>query len=89
MDTGLLGTWRCLNMPGLSATVSEQIEALERVAGPKAVALIRHEPDPDIRALVGSWPRQFAASRAQELGFEAEQSFDEIIQVYVDEEMGA
>jgi len=89
MDTGLLGTWRCLNMPGLSATVSEQIEALERVAGPKAVALIRHEPDPDIRALVGSWPRQFAAGRAQELGFEAEQSFDEIIQVYVDEEMGA
>ncbi|MGR3291141.1 MAG: D-erythronate dehydrogenase [Paracoccaceae bacterium] len=89
MDTGLLGTWRCLNMPGLSATVSEQIEALERLAGPKAVALIRHEPDPDIRALVSSWPRQFSAGRAQELGFEVEQSFDEIIQVYIEEEMSA
>ena len=33
-------------MPGLSATVGEQIEALRRVAGERAVRLIRREPDP-------------------------------------------
>ena len=55
------------------------------------MATVSNEPelrivrDPNVY-LVG---RQFAAGRAQELGFEAEQSFDEIIQVYVDEEMGA
>src|ERR1700751_3110268 len=37
MDTGPLGARRNLNMPGLSATVDEQIEALRRVAGERAV----------------------------------------------------
>src|SRR5471030_2473710 len=45
LDTSLLGDRRCLNMPGLSCTVGEQIEALERVAGKSVTALIRREPD--------------------------------------------
>src|SRR6202046_1873899 len=43
MDLSVLGARRSLNMPGLSATVAEQIAALARVAGPKAVKLIRRE----------------------------------------------
>ena len=35
-------------MPGVSVTVAEQIEALRGVAGDRAVALIRREPDPVI-----------------------------------------
>ena len=37
MDTSLLGWRRTLSAPGLSATVGEEIEALRRVAGDKAV----------------------------------------------------
>ena len=44
MATDTLGPRRALDMPGVSATVGEQIAALGRVAGPKAVALIRREP---------------------------------------------
>ena len=43
---------RNLSMPGLSATVGEEIEALRRVAGDKAVKLIRHEPDETIIRIV-------------------------------------
>lgn len=88
MDTDPVGHRRALNMPGVSATVAEQIEALRRIAGDKAVALIRHEPDPEIIRIVSNWPRGFAANRAHELGFRAEASFDEIIRIHIEDEMG-
>jgi len=88
MDTGPVGHRRVLNMPGVSATVAEQIEALRKVAGDKAVALIRHEPAPEIMRIVSNWPRGFAADRAIALGFRAESSFDEIIRIHIEDEMG-
>ncbi len=88
MDTGPVGHRRALNMPGVSATVAEQIEALRRIAGDKAVALIRQEPNADIMRIVANWPRGFAADRAIALGFQAEKSFDEIIRIHIEDEMG-
>ncbi len=87
MDTGLLGDRRNLTMPGISATVAEQVEALRRVAGEKAVSLIKHEPDPTIMRIVGGWPRRFNPERARELGFRAETSFDEIIRIHIEDEL--
>ena len=87
MDTAALGNRRNLTMPGVSVTVREQIEALRRAAGEKAVALIRQEPDPAISAIVSSWPQDFEATRAKVAGFTAETSVDEIIAVYVEEEL--
>ena len=75
-------------MPGVSATVAEQIEALRTVAGDKAVALIRSEPSPEIMRIVSNWPRAFAADRAIALGFQAESSFEEIIRIHIEDEMG-
>lgn len=88
MDTGTVGHRRALTMPGVQATVAEQIEALRAIAGDKAVALIRHELDPEIIRIVSNWPRGFAADRAFELGFRAESSFDEIIRIHIEDEMG-
>jgi len=88
MDLAALGARRNLSMPGLSATVGEQIEALRRAAGERAVRLIRREPDPTIMRIVEGWPRNFDASRAAGLGFKAESSFDDIIRVHVEDELG-
>ena len=88
IDLAPLGARRALSMPGLSATVGEQIEALRRVGGEAAVKLIRREPDPRIAAIVAGWPQNFDARRARELGFRAESSFDEIIRVHVEDELG-
>jgi D-erythronate 2-dehydrogenase len=87
IDTDKLGLLRSLTMPGVSATVDEEIAALRRVAGDQAVALIRDEPDEMIARLVGGWPRAFDARRAAALGFVAETDFDEIVRVYVDDEL--
>lgn len=88
MDSSALGARRTLSAPGLSATVGEEIEALQRVAGDKVVALIREEPDEKIISIVDGWPRNFDTKRATALGFKAESSMDEIIQAHIEDELG-
>jgi nucleoside-diphosphate-sugar epimerase len=88
IDLDRVGPRRNLSMPGLSATVGEQIEALRRVAGDKAVSLIRREPDEMIMRICAGWAPGFEAKRARELGFTAESSFDEIIRVHIEDELG-
>lgn len=88
LDPAAVGHRRALTMPGVSATVGEEIDALRRVAGERAVKLIRHEPDPVIERIVAGWPRNFDARRALDLGFRAEQSFDEIIRCHIEDELG-
>ncbi|MNE29100.1 hypothetical protein D3C80_1225700 [compost metagenome] len=88
IDVEKVGPRRNLSMPGLSATVGEQIEALRKVAGEKAVALIRREPNEMIMRMCEGWAPGFEAKRARELGFTAESSFEEIIQVHIEDELG-
>jgi hypothetical protein len=58
------------------------------VAGEEAVRRIRREPDETVMRIIAGWPRSFDARRATELGFTAESSFDEIIRVHVEDELG-
>ena len=88
LDGEEVGPRRTLSMPGLSATVGEQIAALRRVAGERAVRLIRREPDESVMRMVESWAPALEATRAVRLGFTAESSFDEIIRVHIDDELG-
>lgn len=89
MDTETIGPRRALSMPGLSATVGEQIAALTRVAGPKVAARIKREPDSTIVGIVAGWPRDFVADRALKLGFTtAEKTFDDIIRIHIEDELG-
>jgi len=87
IDLGRVGHRCILNMPGLSATVGEQIEALRRIAGDKAVSLIRRQPDELIAGIVAGWPQDFDPQRALELGFVADASFDEIIRIHIEDEL--
>ena len=89
LDTDRLGANRRVTMPGVSVTVAEQIEALRNVAGDEVVRLIRREPDEVVRRIVADWPRAFDTRRANALGFRAEASFEEIIRVYMEDELGA
>jgi nucleoside-diphosphate-sugar epimerase len=77
-----------ITMPGVCCSVGEQIEALRRVAGDKIAARIRREPDPLVIRIVDGWPQRLAAERATALGFTVESTFDEIIRVHIDEDLG-
>jgi D-erythronate 2-dehydrogenase len=88
MDLAPLEAWRVVSLPGLSATVAEEIEALRAVAGNAAVGLIRREPDPFIEKIVHGWPADFDSAEARALGFHAESNFQQIIEAHLEDELG-
>jgi len=77
-----------LTMPGVCCTVGEQIAALRRIAGDKAVGRIRRAPDPLVAGIVAGWPSRFDARRALALGFRGERTFDDIIRVHIEDDLG-
>ncbi|MGA2126209.1 MAG: D-erythronate dehydrogenase [Xanthobacteraceae bacterium] len=83
-----LGTRVNLTMPGVSCTVAEQIAALRRIGGDKVAARIRREPDATIMRIVEGWPQRVEARRALALGFRAESSFDDIVRIHIEDELG-
>jgi len=87
VDYARLGDRRCLTMPGVSATVADELEALRRFGGEDAVRRVHREPDEAIARIVTSWPRAFQADRARALGFSAEADFDEIVRAYVEDDL--
>ena len=88
LDTARMGARRNLTMPGVDITVGSEIEALRKIAGEKAVKLIRHEIDPTIAAIVDGWPQTFRADRALELGFHADVDFETIVHAHIEDELG-
>jgi nucleoside-diphosphate-sugar epimerase len=88
LDAEKLGPRVNLTMPGVCCKVAEQIAALRRIAGDKVASRIRREPDPLVAKIVAGWPSRFDARRALALGFKAEDSFDEIIRVHIEDELG-
>ena len=71
-----------LNLPGLSLTVGQMLDALQAVGGAKARALVRYEHDPVVARLVLGWPSAFDSARAARLGLEPDTDFSEIVRQY-------
>jgi nucleoside-diphosphate-sugar epimerase len=80
-----LGTHRTIALPGLSVTVGEMIETLERVAGREVVSRIRFERDETVERIVSSWPGRFDTSTALALGFRGDTDFASIVRSYQQE----
>ena len=62
-------------------------KALRDVAGNDAVKLIKREEDPTISGMVAAWPRNFDPARALSLGYRAESSFREIVEIYIADDL--
>jgi nucleoside-diphosphate-sugar epimerase len=88
LDTALLGTRRSMVMPGVHATIGQEIEALRRVAGEKVLSYIKEEPDAFAQQMVDAWNfPAFPATRARNLGFTCESTFDELIREHIETEL--
>jgi nucleoside-diphosphate-sugar epimerase len=74
---------RAINLPGLSVTVSEMLDSLERLAGPRVRARVRCEPDDRIARIVCTWPGAFDVSRALRLGFRQDRDIDAIVRQFM------
>jgi nucleoside-diphosphate-sugar epimerase len=79
------GPRTAMNLPALNLTVGDMARALERVAGKAATDLIDWTPDAGIRRIVATWPGRVASRRANALGLQADDSFEDIVRAYVRE----
>jgi nucleoside-diphosphate-sugar epimerase len=73
-----------INLPALSLTVAQMLQALEDIAGRDTRALVKLEPDAGIAKVVGSWPGAFESPRARALGLVPDESFHAVIHQYID-----
>lgn len=75
-----------LNVPGLTVTVAEMLEALQEQGGIAARDRVTLDPDPAIEAIVAGWPARFDTSLAAGLGFKAsEKQISEIVARHIAE----
>jgi len=82
------GTNRVLNLPGLTVSVAQVIDAVRAVGGDRAANLIRWQPDERVRRIVYGWPARFAPERGLALGFRADADAHEIVRAFAEDELG-
>ncbi|MFK8183024.1 MAG: D-erythronate dehydrogenase [Phormidesmis sp.] len=81
------GHSRTINLPGLTVTIKDMIQALAQVANAAVTDQIQRQPDEKISAIVASWPSRFDVSLARSFGFAQDENFEEIIRAFVREEL--
>lgn len=88
ISTEGMGIDRGVNPPGLSVTVAHMLQALDE-AQPGAAALVRRAPDPEIAAIVGTWPAAFEPFRARTLGFAVHEPLADLVKAFIADDLEA
>ncbi len=80
------GTQRWLNLPGITASVAQMIEALRKVAGDEVAKRVVYKADARIQAIVKTWPVNFRTPRALAMGFKPDADMESVIRAYIADE---
>ena len=72
-----------INLPALTVSVRQMLQALQDLAGPEVMTLIRDEPDANVRKIVQAWPSRFESPRAAALGLSSDPDFGSVLRQYV------
>ena len=80
------GTQRWLNLPGITASVAEMVEAMRKVAGDAAAKRVVYKADARIQGIVKTWPVNFRTPRALAMGFKPDASVENVIRDYIADE---
>lgn len=84
--TADLGQNRVMQMPGRTLSIADLIDAMTAVMGPEPAKLIRWEPQPDIQRIVNGWRFDIHADKAARLGLTADDSFQDNIRYYLEDD---
>jgi nucleoside-diphosphate-sugar epimerase len=77
---------RVLNLPGITLSVREMIDAMGRVAGRECVDRVKFVDDARIHGIVKTWPVRFRTDRALAMGFSADPDFDSVVRAHLESE---
>ncbi|KAA8906313.1 hypothetical protein TRICI_005166 [Trichomonascus ciferrii] len=75
---------RTINLPGMTVTVQEMLDALARVAGEDKLQYVEQKKDEFLERIVTSWPSHFDTSKADQLGFAPDPGLEAAIKAYID-----
>jgi len=82
LSTSKIEGWRTFNLPGITVTVKEMLDALKDASDEKTLSLVQFKQDESIHRIVSSWPGRIDTSHALQLGFSADQRFVDFITQY-------
>lgn len=86
IDQVRLGERPIVNLPGLSVSAAQMIDALREVAGDAAASRIVYQRDERIERIVASWPGRWDTARAVSLGFRGDRDFVDVIRAYIEDD---
>lgn len=81
------GLLRTVNLPGITVTVAQMLQALRDVAGDDVCSRVSFVPDENISRIVASWPGKFDVRRALEMGFSVDENFSQVIRCFMRRDM--
>ena len=87
MDGAALGENRCINLPGRCDSIGAMIAAMTEVAGPEPATRITWDRDPVIEAIVNGWRGRVTLGRAIDLGFVADDSFQDSVRWFLEDDI--
>ena len=76
---------RIVNLPGITVTIHEMLEALKTVGGDQAVRLIEDQKDDETEKIVLSWPTRLDTSRAKSLGYVEDGPLEQTLREYIED----
>jgi nucleoside-diphosphate-sugar epimerase len=80
------GSNRVLNLPGITVSVAQMLDALAKIAGAQVPKRVAFRPEARIQAIVEGWPVRFATPRAIAMGFKADLGIDAVVRNYIADE---
>ncbi|CAH0000220.1 unnamed protein product [Clonostachys byssicola] len=70
---------RVVNLPGIGVTVQDMMDSLARVGGEDKLKYLSEKEDPLVKPILYSWPTTFDNTKGFGLGFQKDNSFDDIV----------
>ena len=77
------GTFRNVNLPGITTSVEEMLNCLRDYAGPDTAELVSFNVDPELQRINSSFPPVFETKRALSLGFFRDEDYSQILRNYI------
>jgi nucleoside-diphosphate-sugar epimerase len=74
---------RAMNMPALTVSVAEMIEALAKYSSSRPIGRVQCKTDRQVQAIVTGWPTYFVSEAATRLGLKPDSGLDSIINDYL------
>ena len=78
---------RTMNLPGLTVTPMQIVQAVARRAPRADAAFVYWCPDAALQRIVDSWPRAFTSQRALALGLQPDASVDAVVDAFLASEV--